>query len=117
MAETIYWQDGSVSMLCPRAGGNLMDAFLDELRARVQEPDAERFLREYKRGVDMELTAALDDAAEKERASDGYFRLCHDAMDCLEEINTKLRALPSTKKIREIATLAQNGCNNLYTNL
>lgn len=116
MAETIYWQDGSMSVLCAPEGGTLLDAFLNELRER--EPDAVRFFEEYHADADMALDGVRADAAEKELSADGLYRMCHDTLEDLEEIKQRLHALSHpTKEIKDIAARVTESYNYLYSNL
>lgn len=116
MVETIYWRDGSRSVLFPPEGDDpdLQSAFLAVLRER--EPDAARFLEEH--GKSDEYAAVLADAAEKEQIADGLHAMCQDALECLERVYNELLAVPRpTRAIQQITALAKEGYQDLYKNL
>lgn len=96
MAETVYLNDGSTEVVLTDK-----QTFLERLLRERFGDDAARFFRDFISEVNEE--------------ADGYYRMCHDAMDQFKRIFPLLDA-PRLDRAR-IKALVQEGYDDLYKNL
>ena len=110
MAETVYLNDGSVEVVFTDK-----QTFLNRLIQERLGNDAARFFR----GCISDLNERIKDyqrsVRDKEMAADGYYRMCHDAMEQFQKIDIMLNA-PRLDKAK-LKAAVREGYDCLYRNL
>ena len=110
MAETVYLADGSREVILEDKG-----VFLERLIREKLGDDAARCFTEYIEEMQEDLQLSQDSVDEKERSADGYFQMCHEALDSIRAILDLLKEPRLNRKAPQ--AVAQNGYDNLHNNL
>lgn len=76
MAETVYLNDGSTEVVLTDK-----QTFLERLIRERLGDDAARFFLDFIAGMNEEIADHLRSEREQEMNADGYYQMCHDAMD------------------------------------
>lgn len=106
MAETVYLKNGSTEVILEDKGD-----FLEQLIREHLGDDAAQCFAEFRKEIDL----AHECTAEQERSADGYYAMCHDALDAF---STVLNLLESPRLPRAaLKKAAQAGFDNLNNNL
>ena len=110
MAETVYLNDGSTEVVLTDK-----QTFLERLIRERLGGDAARFFLDFISETNEEIANHLRSEREKEMIADGYYRMCHNAVDQFERILPLLDA--SRLDRARIKALVQEGYDDLYKNL
>lgn len=110
MAETVYFNDGSMDVILGDKGD-----FLERLLREKLGDDVARCFTEYVSELQEELAESQEISEDQERSADGYLQMCHDACEAFQEICYLLEQPRLNRK--ELQEVAERGYNDLNANL
>lgn len=111
MAETVYFNDGSMEVVLTDKA-----LFLEEVLREKLGQDVSNCFLDCIRDFEEDLKLAKEESRDQERSVDGYFQMCNDAMESFESALNLLKA-PGRLDRKHLTATVQAGYDDLYNNL
>lgn len=110
MAETVYFNDGSMDVILGDKGD-----FLERLLREKLGDDVARCFTEYVSELQEDVKCAQESIEEQERIADGYHQLCNNALDAFSSVLDLLKSPRLSRSALKGAV--QAGYDDLNKNL